>query len=46
MKAFKILKQSINPTKNNFAVNFSSSSTFQFPAYILSYFKFSNMLDI
>ena len=33
---FRILKESINSTKDDFSVNFSSSSIFQFSAYILS----------
>ena len=36
VKAFKVLKQSINPTKDDFLVNFLSSYIFQFPAYIFS----------
>ena len=36
IKAFNILKYSINPSKDDFSVNFSSSYAFKFSAYILS----------
>ena len=45
-KAFKILKQSINSTKVDFADYFTSSYTFQFSTYILSYYfqEYNNFL--